>query len=84
MANPVPMWESVAVKAGEVLALGFCVIGARAYIAIAGGIDTPPWLGSRSTFHKAGVGGIEGHALKAGQIVPVGNGNGERARKVEA
>ncbi len=69
--EPVPMWESVAVRADQELALTFARAGARAYIAIAGGIDTPLWLGSRSTFHKAGVGGMDGHAVKAGQVVPV-------------
>src|SRR5262245_13878408 len=69
--EPVPMWESVAVSAGQELALTFARVGARAYIAVAGGIDTPPWLGSRSTFHKAGVGGMDGHAVKVGQVVPV-------------
>ncbi len=77
-----PMWESVAVKAGQTLALSFATVGARAYIAVAGGIDTPPWLGSRSTFHKAGVGGMEGHALKAGQVVPVAQAAGRAGRKV--
>jgi 5-oxoprolinase (ATP-hydrolysing) subunit C len=81
--QPFPMWESVAVSAGSVLAVSFAMVGARAYIAVAGGIDTPPWLRSRSTFHKAGVGGIEGHAIKAGQIVPVGSGNGRAGRRVE-
>jgi urea carboxylase len=70
--EPVPMWESIAVRAGQELGLTFARAGARAYVAIAGGIDTPLWLGSRSTFHKAGVGGMDGHAVKAGQIVPVG------------
>jgi urea carboxylase len=79
----VPMWESIAIAAGQTLALSFAALGARAYIAVAGGIDTPPWLGSRSTFHKAGVGGMEGHALKAGQAVPVGKGEGKPGRKVK-
>jgi urea carboxylase len=70
--EPVPMWETVGVRAGQELALTFARAGARAYIAIAGGIDTPLWLRSRSTFHKAGVGGMGGHAVKAGQVVPVG------------
>ena len=78
-----PMWESIAVAAGQTLALGFTTVGARAYVAVAGGIDTPPWLGSRSTFHKAGVGGMAGHALKAGQMVPVGKGAGKSGRKVK-
>lgn len=70
--QPVPMWESVAVKTGQVLALGPAFTGARAYVAVAGGLDTPPVLGSRATFHMAGVGGVEGHALKAGQRIPTG------------
>jgi biotin-dependent carboxylase-like uncharacterized protein len=72
--QPVPLWESIAVKAGQTLALGPAKSGVRAYIAFAGGIDTKPWLGSRSTFHKAGVGGMEGHALKAKQVIPVATG----------
>ncbi|MFO1055592.1 MAG: biotin-dependent carboxyltransferase family protein [Dongiaceae bacterium] len=80
--QPLPMWESVAVRAGQTLALGAPRSGVRAYIAVAGGIDTPPWLGSRSTFHKAGVGGMEGHALKKGQTVPVAAAAGTPGRKV--
>lgn len=68
----VPRWRTLAVKAGQVLELSGARMGARAYIAFAGGIDTPPVLGSRSTFHMAGVGGVEGYALKAGQTIPVG------------
>ena len=81
--EPIPMWESIAVKAGQTLALSFAKTGARAYIAIAGGIDTPPWLGSRSTFHKAGVGGMDGHAIKAGQVVPVAEADGKPGRRVK-
>lgn len=70
--TPVEMWTSFAVAAGQTLEVGVAKTGARAYVAIAGGIATEPWLGSRSTFHKAGVGGIGGHALQAGQQVPLG------------
>jgi biotin-dependent carboxylase-like uncharacterized protein len=69
-AEPVPNYETIPVRAGQTLSLGGARRGARAYIAIAGGIDTPIVLGSRSTFHMAGVGGVEGYALKAGQEVP--------------
>jgi urea carboxylase len=51
--------------------MGPARLGARAYIAIAGGIGNTPMLGSRSTFHKAGVGGLAGRALRAGQPVPM-------------
>ena len=81
--EPLPMWESVAVKAGQTLALSPAKIGARAYIAIAGAIQTEPWLGSRSTFHKAGVGGMEGRALQKDQVVPVGDGRGNPGRKIK-
>ena len=76
-------WESHAVRAGQSLALAAAKTGARAYIAFAGGIDTPPVLGSRSTFHMAGVGGVEGHALKAGQRLSLGDGDGTPGRRVK-
>jgi urea carboxylase len=79
---PVPLWRSVAVKAGQVLAMGPARLGARCYLAVAGGIATDPWLGSRSTFHQAGVGGMEGSALKAGHVVPVAVGAGVAGREV--
>jgi 5-oxoprolinase (ATP-hydrolysing) subunit C len=71
---PLEMWATVRVAPGQVLELGPALTGARAYIAVAGGIDTPPVLGSRSTFHMAGIGGLDGYALKAGQQLPVGQG----------
>ncbi|MGD9536120.1 MAG: biotin-dependent carboxyltransferase family protein [Alphaproteobacteria bacterium] len=69
---PLPLWQSHAVRAGQVLALGPARSGARTYIAIAGGIDVPPFLGSRATYLLARVGGFEGRALKAGDVLPVG------------
>jgi len=66
-----PMWESVAVKKGQVLAMSFAKKGARAYIAVSGGLDTAPVLGSRATFHESGVGGVGGFAIKKGQTLPV-------------
>ena len=82
-ADPAPLWESFAVKAGQTLALASSKTGARSYIAIAGGVDTPPWLGSRSTFHKAGVGGMQGRALQKGQVVPVARSKGTPGRKTK-
>jgi 5-oxoprolinase (ATP-hydrolysing) subunit C len=81
--QPVPLWESIAVKGGQTLVLTSSKAGVRSYIAIAGGVDTPPWLGSRSTFHKAGVGGMQGRALQKGQVVPVAKGKGTLGRKAK-
>lgn len=62
----------VRVSAGERLVFGRRVRGARAYIAIAGGIETPPVLGSRATHVPSGMGGLDGRALKAGDELPLG------------
>lgn len=69
--EPIELWQSYRVFVGQVLELTAAINGARAYIAIAGGIGNEVVLGSRSTFAKAGVGGIDGGALKAGQVLPV-------------
>lgn len=69
-------WSSFPVKAGQTLKFGYLKTGARIYIAIAGGIDTPPALGSRSTYPIGALGGFEGRALAAGDTVPVGKAVG--------
>ena len=46
--------------------------GARAYVALAGGVDVPPVLGSRSTELGARFGGFGGRALRAGDRLAVG------------
>ncbi len=59
--------------AGAVLSLTRPAIpGAHGYLAVAGGIDVPMVLGSRSTDLKAGFGGHAGRALQAGDVLPVG------------
>jgi 5-oxoprolinase (ATP-hydrolysing) subunit C len=81
--HEVPLWHSVSVSAGQVLTMGPARTGTRTYIAIAGGIATDPWLGSRSTFHQAGIGGIDGSALKAGHSIPVAPAVGLAGRRVK-
>ncbi len=61
-------------KAGDRLSFGFLKGGARAYIAISGGIDVPVVLGSRTTYVLGALGGFEGRAIKAGDVLPVGQG----------
>ena len=79
----VSLWESIEVKANQILELEFATIGARSYIAFAGGINSKPWLGSRSTFHKAGVGGIDGKAIENNQIIPLGKNRKIQQRKIK-
>ncbi|NTF10150.1 biotin-dependent carboxyltransferase [Agrobacterium rubi] len=71
-----PTWESFEIKAGDRLSFGYLKAGARAYIAISGGIDVPVVLGSRSTYVLGALGGFEGRVLKAGDVLPIGEGLG--------
>ncbi|MGJ7500668.1 biotin-dependent carboxyltransferase family protein [Variovorax sp. ZT5P49] len=76
----VPLWPcwSVPVAAGQTLRLaganvpGVKKVGLRSWLAVAGGIDVPQILGSRSTDLKAGFGGHEGRALRKGDRLPTG------------
>lgn len=69
--RPLAMWRAVTVPGGSVLSFGGMRDGVRAYLAIAGGIDLPPVLGSRSTYTRSRIGGVEGRALKVGDRLGV-------------
>lgn len=78
-----PTWTSFAVKKGDVLSFAFLKKGARAYVAISGGIDVPVVLGSRSTYTLGALGGFEGRKLAAGDVLPLGEaGNIREGRTV--
>lgn len=66
-----PPWRSFLLHPGVTLACGACQHGARGYLTVAGGIAVPVALGSRSTDPRAGIGGVEGRALRAGDLVPL-------------
>ncbi|MEM1286347.1 MAG: biotin-dependent carboxyltransferase family protein [Pseudomonadota bacterium] len=74
-----PGWTAFDVKAGQTLSFGFLKAGARAYIAVSGGIDTPPALGSRSTYPIGALGGVEGRPIAASDEIPVGQGAAGKA-----
>ncbi len=67
-----PLDESFTVPAGGVLSFDYLKTGARAYLAVAGGIDVPIVLGSRSTYGLGALGGYQGRKLAAGDSLPVG------------
>ncbi|MGN0983648.1 MAG: biotin-dependent carboxyltransferase family protein, partial [Gemmiger sp.] len=77
---PVPAFAPLFAPAGSVLTVGAAQTGLRGYLAVFGGIDTPPVLGSRSTDLKCRLGGLEGRALRAGDLLPVG-ADGSAARQ---
>ncbi|KAF0196178.1 MAG: dur [Bacillota bacterium] len=68
---PVPMWQVLLLKCGDVLTVGVTVSGARVYIAVAGGFDVPMVMGSRSTFVRGGIGGVEGRLVRSGDVLPL-------------
>lgn len=79
-----PQWESFAVGAGQVLSFGYLAGGARAYLAVSGGVDVPVVLGSRSTYGLGALGGFAGRPLAAGDVLPVGSGAGRAGRSAPA
>jgi antagonist of KipI len=58
-------------RAGTRFNVGRAVRGARAYLAVAGGFAVEPVLGSRSTYLPGHFGGVEGRALKHGDVLPL-------------
>ena len=68
-----PGWWTAFARKGDVLTLKLPEVGARSYIAFAGGIDTIPILNSRSTELKSGFGGLEGRGLRRGDMLPLGS-----------
>jgi antagonist of KipI len=59
-----PRWATIALDAGDVVKLGPARAGVRSYVAFSGGLDVPLVLGSRSTYVRGRMGGLEGRALR--------------------
>jgi len=72
--GPVEMNAVIEAKTGSILKFGERRQGARAYIAVAGGVDVPQVLGSRSTHVLTRMGGHEGRALRVGDKITTGSG----------
>jgi antagonist of KipI len=69
--RPVSAGASFTVSRGQRLRFGRILEGARAYLAVAGGVQTMPVLGSRATHLVSHMGGFNGRALAAGDRVPI-------------
>lgn len=66
-------WQAHQIEAGSRVSLaGMTGDGCRAYLSVSGGIDVPPVMGSRSTYVKAGLGGMQGRSLQPGDVLPLG------------
>jgi KipI family sensor histidine kinase inhibitor len=71
-AWPVPPCFRVLARPGNLLRFRGRRTGCRSYLALSGGIEVPPVLGSRSTDLGAGFGGLGGRALRASDLLAVG------------
>lgn len=70
--EPLALWRSHSVKAGEILQIGKLVnLGCRAYLAVQGGFQVPDYLGSKSTFTLGQFGGHAGRALITGDVLHI-------------
>jgi len=63
------MWQTLRVKTGDVVSLGKIQAGCRSYLSVRGGVNVPMVLGSRSTYVRCEIGGIQGRQLKAGDNI---------------
>lgn len=80
----VPLDEAFPVARGQRLKFGRLLQGTRAYLAIAGGVQTEPVLGSRATHLVGRVGGFNGRALLSGDRVPITDQQGYRPARRSA
>jgi len=64
--QPAPRSTTILLAGGDVVKVGSARIGVRAYVALSGGLDVPPALGSRATYLRGRLGGLGGRALQAG------------------
>ncbi len=68
--EPLPLWKTATVYPGQRLLFGRRRFGARAYLAVSGGFVVPEVAGSRATFLRGKLGGLEGRTLRSGDILP--------------
>lgn len=69
---PAAAWTTLALAAGDVVRIGPTRAGVRGYVAFAGGVEVPPVLGSRSTYLRGRLGGLEGRALRRDDVLRLG------------
>jgi biotin-dependent carboxylase-like uncharacterized protein len=65
-------WRGHRVKKGDIVSVGSGAFGMRTCLAVSGGIETPLVMESRSTYLRGGFGGLEGRALRAGDVLALG------------
>lgn len=75
--HAVPQRTPVFVRAGSRLDFGRRVAGMRAYLAVHGGFAVAQVMDSKATYLRGGFGGVHGRALRKGDVLRVGEADGE-------
>jgi biotin-dependent carboxylase-like uncharacterized protein len=71
--EPAPPFSSCTLRRGTRIDIGYAISGMRGYLAVAGGFDLTPILGSVSTQVRFGLGGLDGKPLGVGSPIPLRN-----------
>jgi len=66
-----PQWQTLKLNAGDELDIAYATEGCRIYLAVAGGFDVSNQFGSTSTVIREGIGGLDGKAIPANEVLPV-------------
>lgn len=69
----IPCWHTIDVRKGDILSMGEAKAGWRGYICVAGGIDVPVVLGSKSTYLTGALGGVRGRLIRKGDVLETGD-----------
>ncbi|MBV4421298.1 biotin-dependent carboxyltransferase family protein [Clostridium tyrobutyricum] len=69
----VPLGRPIYLNEDSILKFGRGVNGCRCYLAAAGGLDIPSFMGSKSTYLRAKIGGKDGRALRKDDVIEIGN-----------
>jgi antagonist of KipI len=77
----VELWAVFEAKPGQTLKLGPTRTGARCYLCVRGGIKVELFLGSASTHVLSGLGGLEGRALRKGDMLAIGAAGGSACQQ---
>lgn len=76
--RPQAMWTSLLVRRGDIISMRATRKGVRAYLSVAGGLDVPEVMGSRSTYVGGKIGGLDGRPLVKGDVLHNGTANSLR------
>jgi len=68
-SDPIPMWETLSICCGDIICFPNLKSGCRAYLSVPSGFYVPKVMASASTYTRARIGGLEGRALRKGDIL---------------